>query len=182
MQYTGVDFEVKKFESIDFTDINLKFTSFTKCNFSGCNFTQAIFDSTSFSECNFSGCCFSGVDFSPIKISKCKFNDTLLNFSTFQKFKGGSKFELNTLDLRDNIFIKCDFSEATFNQCNLRKIVFTHATLVKVVFKKCDLSLSNLSNARIDGTIFIDSIVSKTILGIDGFILFGNSQGFMLNS
>ncbi|MFA6602204.1 MAG: pentapeptide repeat-containing protein [Candidatus Shapirobacteria bacterium] len=180
--YQGEEIEKERLQSVNFSEVNLKFSSFSNCVLVSCNFTGAQLDQTLFTNCKFSGCCLSGVDFSEISIKKCRFIDTLLSYSTFQKFKAGSKYELVTTDLSSNTFEGTDLSNSVFNNCLLRKVKFEKTKLLNAVFKNCDLSEADLISANIEGAIFSQCQIFQTKLSLDGLIKFGGGQGFVLES
>jgi uncharacterized protein YjbI with pentapeptide repeats len=52
--------------------------------------------------------------------------------------------------------------------------------LESAVFDRCNLIDANFVGADISGVNFNTSKVERTLLDVEGFILFGNSKGFVL--
>ena len=97
--FKGENFVHQKISGTDFTNLDLKFSSFSYCQFFSCNFSQAKFNSTLFRHCQFIDCCFSGVDFSDINLKTCSFSNTLINLATFQQIKNSLGHDLIKFDL-----------------------------------------------------------------------------------
>lgn len=179
--FQGETFSYQKISGTDFTNIDLKFSSFNHCQFFSCNFTQAKFNSTLFTDCQFVDSCFSGIDFSTINLKKCLFKNTLINLVTFQQIKNNFSHELVKFNLNKIIFENCDLTESLFNFCQLIDSKFINCNLSQTVFKKSDLTRADLSGSQLEGTIFSESTLHQTKLDLNGLIQFGQSQGFVLN-
>jgi uncharacterized protein YjbI with pentapeptide repeats len=97
-----------------------------------------------------------------------------------QQRKSGSNNEKKKFDLSSSIFTETELAGTIFFLCELKGVNFQKANLENVVFDKCNLKEANLTNANIRGTNFTDSRMENTILDIEGFVIFGNSKGFIL--
>lgn len=179
--FQGETFSHQKISGTDFTNIDLKFSSFNHCQFFSCNFSQANFNATLFSDSHFTDSCFSGVDFSALNLKKCIFTNTLINLATFQQIKNNFGHELIKFSLNKIIFENCDLTESLFHFCQLVESKFINCNLYQTVFKKSDLTKADLSGSQLQGTIFSESILHQTKLDLNGLIQFGQSQGFILN-
>ena len=85
-------------------------------------------------------------------------------------------------DLRGCRFIVTDLEKSVFTLCNLSRDSFNNGKLSGVVFEKSDLSYADFSGADIEGVNFDDCIIDKTVLDMRGFVSFGKSKGFVMES
>jgi uncharacterized protein YjbI with pentapeptide repeats len=178
----GQDFNDSIFESCKFIDLTFRFVNFNDCIFDNCDFSESIFDSVGFSGCKFPETKLSFLDFGGASVMNCDFSNAIASGCIFQKFKGGSKSERKNFDLRSCKFEGTDLSGTIFVICNLGEVVFRKSILENAVFERCNLEKTDFREADIAGCGFTDSIVKNTILDMGGFIDFGASKGFIIQT
>jgi fluoroquinolone resistance protein len=186
---TFAEDEIKGQELIDYHFINckfigtsLRFTSFSNCVFTNCDLSSVLLDMTSFVGCKFPESKLSNLDFSRTQLKSCDFSKAVMKNSVLQQLKPGSKNEKKKFDLSKSSFDGTDLSQTLFSLCELKGVSFKKANLSNAVFDRCGLKETSFINANISGINFTDSKIENAKLDLEGFIVFGNSKGFTLES
>ncbi len=174
--------EVAEYQFVNcrFIGTNLRFSSFTNCEFRSCDLSSILSDMTSFENCRFPESKLNGLDFAEIQLKQCNFTAAVMKNCIVQQMKAGCKNEKKKFDLSHTAFDEAELSGTIFFWCELRNASFQHANLENVVFDRCDLKQANFTSAITRGTNFTDSKIENTILNVEGFLAFGNSKGFVL--
>jgi fluoroquinolone resistance protein len=178
----GEDFESCEFKNCKFININIRFTSFAASKFVNCDFGESSFDAVNFTNCEFIESKLSYIDFSSISLKNCKFDSCQMLDCIFQRYKSASGGERKRLNLKSFVFEKCGLAGSAFVFCDLTDASFEGSKLNGVVFEKCDLTAVSFIGADIEGAGFENCKISKTKLDMDGFLKFGASKGFVLET
>jgi len=117
-----------------------------------------------------------------VKFTNCDFSGALMQNCVFEKRQGANNLPTKKFHLASCKFEETKLSGSIFLFCDLTGVSFKNSELEKTGFEKCLLKKADFTGAIISGTHFTDCIVEKTILDFQGFIYFGNSHGFELNS
>lgn len=177
----GETFDQQVFTQCVFTDTSLKLSNFVHCTFDTCDFSGVILELTGFDQCVFPGSKLSNLNFAEASFSACNFAGAIINDSIFQRFKSGSASLRQNLDLRSCQFTQADLAHSIFCRADLRHNDFTGANLTKTVFESCKLANTSFARAVTDGISFQNCVIDKTVLDLDGFLHFGQGQGFVID-
>ena len=71
-------------------------------------------------------------------------------------------------------------AKSVFVFCDLENTSFESSDVEGVIFEKCNLTNTVFVGAKMNGVGFKNCKISETILDINGFVNFGESQGFKL--
>lgn len=176
----GHDFSDTIFESCKFTGITLKFTCFAKCVFKSCDFSRSFLELVSFSDCKFPCSKLSSLDFGNTSLSMCDFEGAVAENCIFQKLKGSSKSDLKKFILKSCNFLGAQLGRTVFVFCDLEGVSFEGADLHQAIFERCNLKETNFLGAKMESAGFKNSKIDNTLLDMNGFVDFGNSNGFKL--
>ena len=178
----GEHFSDCQFSGCAFPKINLKFTTFNNCTFTACDLSSIDCESTGFANCSFPESKLSNLNFLAVKFTDCDFSGAMMQNCVFEKRPGKNDLPAKKFSLISCKFEETDLSGSIFFLCDLTGVSFRNSKLEKAGFEKCTLRRANFTGATINGAHFTDCTIEKTILDFQGFIHFGNSHGFELNS
>ena len=143
-------------------EVKFRHADFRRSTLSQANFSDAKLDRSIFSNCKA-----NSIDFSSTSLRECyfmhssfeiigsvnsEFFDTKLTGSIFKncKLKNAGFSEANCCDVK---FIKCDFTEAKFDDAYLHKVMFEGCNMEGVVLDRAFIDPELLLNLRITGVI-----------------------------
>jgi len=127
------------FEYCNFTVADISVITFLDCKFIACDFTKVMMKQTSFrDDCVFENCKLLGANFSNCNsfMFSVAFTGCILSYASFYGFETKNmRFvdcKLMGTDFTDAIltgseFLKCDLTDAIFDQTNLEKVDFRTA-------------------------------------------------------
>lgn len=164
--FADSDFEQRTFNDMECCDDLILYKFFNDCSFVNCNFTNTKFDG-----CNFNNCRFENCNLSLVKIPGCYIHATCFTTCklvgidwTAATWKVSSKRRVPfTNQFRESILdyslfvglnlsgvemVGCMAREVYFERANLQHGNFANTDFSGAIFTNCDLSGSDLSEAR----------------------------------
>jgi len=168
-----------RFLHCSFPDATLKFATFRRCRFVGCDFSSVSYDGTGFSDCSFPESKLSDLNLFHVGFTDCDFSGAVLRNCVFQRLTADKRSPAKKFDLSSCVFEGTDLSGTVFFLCDLSGVNFRRATLERATFDRCVLKKADFVGAAMDGIRFIDCKIEKTILDLQGFIRYGQSNGFI---
>lgn len=149
----------RRFESANFSDVELAGHAFEDCTFESCHFGETTLLRASFVNCLFESCDFVLSRLEGAKLNGARFRKSKLvgvNFAGASKFGFLPDFEDCLLDssvfcdncLKKVRFSRCIVRNGDFMECDIREAVFESTSLEGTDFHKCNLEKADLTCAR----------------------------------
>ena len=170
LNYRFADISNAVISDLDISELDFSFANLSNQDLSNKNIENTLFDGTNLTNTKFS---ING-------LNKKEFNNTVFNEVDFSKLTVESS-QFNSVKIKNSNFESSNLYKVTFNDVDFTKIknkslknaiiegtAFTHSNLHEIEFPKeleynnffkSDLAGVDFSNSRVDGTVFIETIL-----------------------
>ena len=154
----------RRYEGLDFGELDVAGHVFEDCRFDSCRFDGAILERTAFSGCRFRKSSLAATNLRQCTLNGVSFEDSKLmglDFSDCNRFGFRPEFRDSLLDgvvfggndLMKTPFVACRLRSSDFADCDLRDAVFQDCRFEDVGFHRCDFREADFRTAsgyRID--------------------------------
>lgn len=181
-ELSGQEYSHDTFDGCNFANHLIRFTTFENCHFTNCDFSSVRFENSNFQHCSFPGSKLSYANFASVRLVDCQLDHAIINNAIFQDFVPGSTVKRARYDLSTCSFTETSLDNTVFAKCNLVEVDFSSSSLVGSSFESCDLADANFVGTTITNTSLDSSKLKGLKLSINGFLQYGVSKGFLLES
>lgn len=141
----GTGFEGERFQSQDWSGLELEGQVFRACHFQSCRFADARLSGCAFEDCTFEDCDFTSARFDTKALKNVRFlRGKLL----------GSTWRVTSVLGTTLHFVDCDLSYAFFTHLPTGDYTFEDCRALEIQFEHSDLRCAAFPGTRLDGSAF----------------------------
>lgn len=142
--FSGQDFANLRIEDLDgrehdLSGIELRTSTFCRCDFSGAVFDDGDFESCVFSDCNFRKAKFNNIAASGLSFMECQLDGATFNFADLDGIilhECFGRVSMNEACVTDSTFTKCAFEGSDFRGADLSGAMFYEGSIARALMNK----------------------------------------------
>jgi uncharacterized protein YjbI with pentapeptide repeats len=141
----------QKFEEIDYTENNLEFGEYEKCQFNNCDFSNSDISGFTFIDCAFNSCNLALTKLNHTSLRDVNFKDCKmigLRFESCNNF--GISIGFENCILNHSSFFKVILKKTIFRNSKFENVDFSDSDLSNSIFDACDLTRATFAGTNLE--------------------------------